>query len=180
MIAIIGMVALVYAGLIAMLLRLGRPWLNPMFFVLVYYTLNYPVRAYLLLEFPEAFNIYQLSDDDILLGLTYSTCYVVVFVSAFLLLARALRIRFDAIVLPPAGLVDLRFFNLVTLLVLVSGVVTIGYEVAVEGMFSGATDIEGWRRPRWVYLAGLPYSLKGLALCLGCLLLAVTRSASVV
>src|SRR6185295_17138876 len=125
------------------------------------------------------FNIYQLSEEDILFGLTYSTCYVVVFVSAFLLLARALRIRFDAIVLPPARLIDLRFFNLVTLLVLVSGVVTIGYEVAVEGMFSGATDIEGLRRPLWVNLAGLPYSLKGLALCLGCLLLAVTRSASV-
>src|SRR3954462_9261724 len=136
MTAIIGMVVLVYAGLIAMLLRLGRPWLNPMFFVVVYYTFNYPVRAYLLLEFPEAFNLYQLGEDDILFGLMYSTCYVVLFVPAFMVLALALRIRFDAIDLPPVTALDLRFFNTITLLVLVSGMVTIGYEVAIEGMFS--------------------------------------------
>src|SRR5437667_3080762 len=162
-------VLIVYGVLVATLLRLGKPWVNPIFLVLLYYLFNYPVRAFLLHEYPDQFNNYSFTDGEILAGLGYSTCYVLIFVVAYLLLLKRFRIRFDLSSLRE-GPLDSRLFFLTAFSVLLSGVVTLGYEVSVGGSFSLGSDIEELRRPFWVNLVGVPYVLRWFSICMGLLL----------
>ncbi len=169
MTVVIGAVGIVYAALAAALFRFGKLWVNPIFFVLLYYLFNYPVRGFLLLEYPDQFNNYSFTDGEILAGLGYSTCYVLIFVVAYLLLLKRFHMRFDFSSLRE-GPLDSRLFFLTAFSVLLSGAVTLGYEVSVGGSFSLGSDIEELRRPFWVNLVGVPYSLRWLAICLGFLL----------
>lgn len=178
MTAIIAGVVIVYAALIAALFRFGKPWVNPMFLMLLYYLFNYPVRAYLLAEYPDRFNAHSFTETEILAGLEYSTYYVVLFVAAYLLLLKQFRIRLDFSSLR-MGALDPSLFLLTAFLVLLSGTITIGYQISVGGSFSLGADIEELRRPLWVNLAGLPYSLKWFAICMGLLLWLKTRSVPV-
>jgi len=171
-------VLIVYGVLVATLLRLGKPWVNPIFLVLLYYLFNYPVRAFLLHEYPDQFNNYSFTDGEILAGLGYSTCYVLIFVVAYLLLLKRFRIRFDLSSLRE-GPLDSRLFFLTALSVLLSGAVTLGYEVSVGGSFSLGSDIEELRRPFWVNASALPYSLKWFAICMGLLLWLKSRGLAV-
>lgn len=166
---IIAGVVLAYAGLAAALLRLGRAWVNPVFLILVYYLLNYPVRGFLLLEFPDRFNVHQFTEAEILGGLWYSSCYVLLFVGAYLLLLRVFSIQFYTPELRPRPM-DQRLFLLTAAAVGVSGLIVMGYEISVGGSFSLGTEIEQLRRPFWVNVAGLPYSLRWFAICMGVLL----------
>src|SRR5438876_4704493 len=167
MTVVIGAVGIVYAALTAALFRFGKPWANPMFLVLLYYFFNYPVRAFLLSEYPESYNgTYFFTDAEILVALTYSSCYVIIFVGAYLLLLNHFRVRLDF-----AGLrqspVDVNLFFFTALLVLLSGAMSIGYELSAGGSFSLGADIEALRRPFWVNVASLPYSLKWVCICMG-------------
>ena len=70
MTVIIVVVLIIYAGLIATQFRFGKVWVNPIFFLLLYYLFNYPVRAFLLLYYPEIFNNrYSFTDEEILASL---------------------------------------------------------------------------------------------------------------
>ena len=163
------LVGLLYTALAVVLLRHGKAWVNPVFFILVFYLFNYPVRAFLLAEYPERFNGYAFNEFEILAGLAYATCYVLVFVGTYLLLLDRFRIRFDFAHLRE-GILDRRLFFVSAVLVLLSGAVTFGYEVSVGGAFSLGEGIEELRRPFWVNVAGLPFSLRWFAVCMGLLL----------
>ena len=180
MTVVIGAVVIVYAAYLAALFRFGKPWVNPMFVLLLYYLFNYPVRAYLLVEFPENFNDrYAFTDAEILTGLAYSTCYVIIFAGVYLLMLKHFSIRLDFAGLHE-GALDRKLFYVTAFLVLLSGVITMGYEVSVGGSFSLGSDIEGLRRPFWVNVTALPYSLKWFSTCMGFLLLLTRRSLGIV
>jgi hypothetical protein len=170
---------LVYAALAAALFRLGRPWANPAFLILVYYFFNYPVRAILLTAFPDAFNVQAFTADEVTNALEYSTLYVALFIGTYLLLLQGFGIRFDfqGVREEPA---DSRIFAVATALVLVSGLITIGYEISVGGTFSIATEVQALQRPFWVNVCALPYALKWFALCMGAFLWIRSRSRAVV
>jgi hypothetical protein len=160
---------LLYVALAAMLARYGRIWANPAFLLLVYYFFNYPVRAYLLVAYPERFNDYSFTDSEILAGLGYSSAFVLIFVGAYLLMLNEFRVRFDFTSLRERPL-DARLFFLAAFAVLLSGAIKIGYELQVGGSFALAGNIEELRRPFWVNLMSVPYALKWFAICLGALL----------
>jgi hypothetical protein len=168
----------VFAALAAAALRFGRPWANPVFLVLLYYTLNYPVRAILLAAYPDAFNVHSFTADEVASALEYSTLYVVLFVGAYLLLLQRFGIRFEFHGVREDD-ADSKIFAVATALVLVSGAITIGYEISVGGTFSLAADIEALQRPFWVNVCALPYSLKWFVLCMGALLWIRSRGRAV-
>lgn len=178
MTAIIVGVCLGYVALAAALLRFGKPWVNPMFFILVFYFFNYPLRALLLVELPGSFNRNGFTGREIMAGLEYSSLFVLVLVGLYILILKMARIRFDFHGLRDHFL-DERLFFLAATAVIVSGVLTMGYEVATGGAFALGADIEELRRPFWVNVASLPYSLKWFALCMGFLLWVRSRRATV-
>lgn len=158
-----------YAALAVVLLRRGKAWVNPVFLVLLYYLFNYPVRAFLLVQYPESFNTYAFNEAEIQAGLAYATCYVLVFVGTYLFLLDRLRVRFDLAQLRE-GVLDRRIFFMSALLVLFSGAVIIGYELSVGGAFALGGEIEELQRPFWVNVASLPHALLWFAIAMGLVL----------
>ena len=167
--------AVPYAALLFALLRFGRPWANPAFLVVLYYFLNYPVRALLLIQYPDTFNVeYAFTESEILAGLAYTTAYVAIFGGLYLFFLQRSKVRFDAFTIRK-GDTDHAVFTLAAMLVLLSGVTSIGYEISVGGSFALGGDIDALRRPFFVNVMALPYSLKWYVVCMGVLLWILDR-----
>jgi hypothetical protein len=161
-------ICLLYAYAGVLIHRQERIWINPITFVLIYYFFNYPVRAALILYFPDTFNTYAFQEEHVFDGLTYSTLYVVIFVWAYFSLLRAFRTSFRDVSLP-AYEPDVRMSWVASIVVSCAGAVVLGFEVLEGRAFSLGQDIEDLRRPLWVNIAGLFYAAKWFALCLGIL-----------
>ena len=66
MFLLIFLTVIVYALIFQGLRRIGRLWVNPLFFLLIYYFFNYPLRALLIVYFPEQFNTrYTFTDYEV-------------------------------------------------------------------------------------------------------------------
>lgn len=179
MILLIFLVVIVYALIFQRLSRFGRLWVNPPFFVLAYYFFNYPLRAILIVYFPEEFNArHGFTDYEVVAGLTYSTVYVLVFAGAYLALIEQYAVRFDFDGL--ARMPDTySFYFILVVTVFLTGVVSIGYEISVGGAFSLGGDIEELRRPFLINLLSVPYTLKWFAIILGVLIWLKTQNTTV-
>lgn len=159
--------------------RLGRVWINPMTFVLVYYFFNYPVRALLIVYFPDTYNSLFFEDGDVILGLVYSAVYVAIFVGTYVFILRTFRVTFECPALVSCKL-DTRLFLVSSTVVLLAGAAVLGYEVESGGSFSLGQDIQELRRPLWVNLFGVFFSLKWFSLCLGVLVSIRTKNPKLV
>ncbi|MDP1612365.1 MAG: hypothetical protein Q8M11_15030 [Sulfuritalea sp.] len=175
MLAVIMVAILVYVVAGIQMWHLGRLWINPMTFILAYYFFNYPIRAILVLYFPDVYNKHGFDDSDVMAALTYSTIYVVFFVGAYLAILKTQRIEFVVPTFSDTRL-DIRLFFVSAALTLLAGAVTMGYEISIGGAFSLGADIEELRRPFWVNAFGVFSTLKWFSLCLGILTYLRTRA----
>ena len=179
MFLLIFLVVIVYALIFQSLRRFGRLWVNPLFFVLIYYFFNYPLRAILIVYFPEQFNArYAFTDYEVVAGLVYSTVYVLVFGGTYLALIEryAVRFDFDGLARMP---VAFSFYFILVVTVILTGIVSIAYEISVGGSFSLGGDVEELQRPFLINLVSVPYTLKWFAIFLGVLIWLKTKNTAV-